>query len=631
MTPNAAGSDGTAGDDREAGTDGADGAGGAADEAAERGGQERDRLTVPQGLAALSLDALASVAYGPEAIVVVLAVAGGHGLGFTLPVTIAIVVLLAALTFSYRQVIAAFPNGGGAYAVAGRHLGRRVSLVAAASLIIDYVLNVAVSVSAGVAALTSAFPGLYGDRVVLCVVVLALITGVNLYGVAESAKVMILPTVVFVVAIFAVVLVGLVRTHPAVEPTHPGAATSSVGVLLLLRAFASGCSALTGVEAIANAVPTFRRPRVKRAQRTEVALGGLLGTMLIGLSLLIGKFHVAPNDTKTVLAQLTDAAFGHNLAFFVVQFATVALLALAANTSFGGMPVLTSLLARDDNVPHVFALRADRQVYRHGVAVLACAAVVLLIAAEGNTQALVPFFAIGVFIGFTISQVGMVRHWREERGAGWRGRAAANGLGAVLTAAALVIELVAKFTEGAWLVFLMVAALVSVFELVNRTYRKIGAALHVGEVPGPPQPRRSLVVVPVGAVNLLTREAIGAALSLGDEVRAVTVVHVDDQPADYAGRIHDAWEAWHPQVPLTVLTSPTRSLTRPVVDYLHGVETAGDHDRLVVLIPETHLPRPWQRLLQNQRGMVLDRALRRHTDAVICRLRFRVDVPADGS
>ncbi|MEU6173267.1 APC family permease [Streptantibioticus parmotrematis] len=590
---------------------------------------ERDRLTVPQGLAALSLDALASVAYGPEAIVVVLAAAGSAGLGFTLPVTLAIVVLLAALTFSYRQVIAAFPGGGGAYAVAGRHLGRRVSLVAAASLVIDYVLNVAVSVSAGVAALTSAFPSLYADRVWLCVVVLALITGVNLYGVAESAKVMIAPTVVFVVSVFAVILVGLVRAHPAVAPPHPSAsAASEVGVLLLLRAFASGCSALTGVEAIANAVPTFRTPRVRRAQRTEIALGALLGAMLIGLSLLIGKFHVAPNGTKTVLAQLTDAALGHNTAFYVVQFATMVLLALAANTSFGGMPVLTSLLARDNNLPHVFALRADRQVYRHGVVVLAATALVLLVAAQGNTQALVPFFAIGVFIGFTISQLGMVRHWRIERGTGWRGRALLNGLGAALTAVALTIELVAKFTEGAWLVFLAVAVLVALFETVNATYRRIGAGLHLGEVPQPPEQRRSLVIVPVGAVNLLTREAIGAALSLGDEVRAVTVAYADDQDETASRQLADAWRAWHPDVPLTVLTSRTRSLTRPVVDHLRAVVAEDTHDRVVVLIPEMHLPRLWQRLLQNQRGAVLDRAIRRYTDVVICRLRFRIDVPS---
>jgi amino acid transporter len=587
------------------------------------GGGERDRLTVPQGLAALSLDALASVAYGPEAIVVVLAVAGSHGLGFTLPVTIAIVVLLAALTFSYRQVIRAFPNGGGAYAVAGRHLGRRVSLVAAASLIIDYVLNVAVSVSAGVAALTSAFPGLYDAREWLCVGVLALITAVNLYGVAESAKVMIVPTVVFIAAIFTVIVVGLVRAHPLTEPTHPTAsAASSVGLLLLLRAFASGCSALTGVEAIANAVPTFRKPRVRRAQRTEVALGGLLGAMLLGLSVLIGKYHVAPNQTKTVLAQLTDATLGHNVGFYVVQFATMVLLALAANTSFGGMPVLTSLLAKDNNLPHLFALRADRQVHRYGVAVLAAIAMVLLVVAQGNTNALVPVFAIGVFVGFTISQVGMVRHWLGERGPGWHWRVALNGVGALLTFVATIIELVSKFTEGGYLVFVAIVLLVLMFEAIHRMYRRIGAALHIGEVPGPPEACRCLVVVPVHSVNWLTREGISAALSLGDEVRAVTITYPDT--ARDEEQLRAEWNAWHPNVPLVVITSQTRSLTRPIVDYLNQVAGDEQHDRVFVLIPEMQLPRRWQRVLQNQRGGVLDRAIRAHTNAVICRLRFRI-------
>ena len=589
-------------------------------------GHERDRLTVPQGLAALSLDAMASVAYGPEAIVVVLAVAGSHGLGFTLPVTIAIVVLLAALTFSYRQVIAAFPNGGGAYAVAGRHLGRNVSLVAAASLIIDYVLNVAVSVAAGVAALTSAYPSLYAERVPLCVLILALLTAVNLYGVAESARILIAPAVVFVVAVFAVMAAGLVRTHPAVPPTHPAQATATVGLLLLLRAFASGCAALTGVEAIANAVPTFRTPRVRRAQRAELVLGGLLSIMLLGLSVLISKFHVAPNSTKTVLAQLTDASLGHNVLFYVVQFATVVLLALAANTSFGGLPVLASLLAKDNNLPHLFALRADRQVYRYGVLVLSGAALVLLLVAEGNTQALVPFFAIAVFVGFTISQIGMVRHWRQQRGAGWQGRAVVNGIGAVMTAAAGIIEFVAKFAEGGWVVFVAVALLALGFHGINRTYRQIGVGLRLGEIPGPPQEKPSLVIVPVGAVNQLTREAIGAALSLGDEVRAVTVVHAED--AEQEGRsLREQWDRWHPDVPLTVVTTQSRSLARPIVDYVRAVDAEDEHDRLVVLIPEMHLPRPWQRLLQNQRGAVLDRAIRRYTDAVICRLRFRIDIP----
>jgi amino acid transporter len=309
---------------------------------------EKDRLTAVEGLAALSLDALSSVAYGPEAILVVLVAAGTAGLHYSLPITGAIIILLAVLVVSYRQVIAAFPGGGGAYAVAKAHLGTRASLVAAASLIVDYVLNAAVGVSAGIAALTSAFPALYGSRVWLCLGALALITGLNLWGVAESAKVFTVPTVLFIVAIAAVIFGGLVRTHPAVPlDHHVGPATEAVGLLLILRAFASGCSALTGVEAIANAVPEFRQPRARRAQATEVWLGILLGAMLIGLGVLIRKFDVVPQPGITVLAQLTQASLGHNIAFYGVQLITLVLLALAANTSFGGLPVLAALLAKD--------------------------------------------------------------------------------------------------------------------------------------------------------------------------------------------------------------------------------------------------------------------------------------------
>jgi hypothetical protein len=286
--------------------------------------------------------------------------------------------------------------------------------------------------------------------------------------------------------------------------------------------------------------------------------------------------------------------------------------------------VLASLLARDNHLPHIFALRADRQVYRHGVLVLAGAALLLLIASKGNTQALVPVFAIGVFIGFTLSQIGMVRHWWEERGAGWQGRAALNGFGALLTAAATVIELIAKFTEGGWLVFVAVLVLVVVFEGIHKSYAQIGRVLHIGEIPPAPEPEHTLVIVPVGAVNILTREAISAALSIGDEVRAVTVTHPEEQDEAALAKLHEDWSAWQPDAALTVLSCQTRSLTRPIIDYLHEVERANGHDRLIVLIPEMHLSKPWLRLLQNQRGSVLDRAIRRHTDVVICRLRFRV-------
>ena len=586
---------------------------------------DKHRLTAIEGLAALSLDALSSVAYGPEAIVVVLVAAGTVGLEYTLPVTVAIVVLLTVLVVSYRQVIAAFPSGGGAYAVAKRHLGRRPSLVAAASLIVDYVLNAAVGVSAGVAALTSAFPELYGARVWLCLAVLALITGVNMWGVAEAARSFIIPTLLFIIAIGAVIIGGLVRSQPVVAPVqHLPQTVTAVSLLLLLRAFASGCSALTGVEAIANAVPQFRKPRARRAQHTEMWLGVLLGVMLLGLAILIKKFHVTPAPQETVLAQLTAASLGHNAAFYFVQLITTVLLALAANTSFGGLPVLASLLARDNFLPHLFFLRADRQVYRYGVSVLAVAAAALLVVARGNTQALVPLFAIGVFVGFTLSQAGMVRHWRLQGGRGWRGRAIINGVGAVLTTAALAIELISKFTEGAWLIVLVIPLLVLMFDRIHRIYDRIGQLLEIGKTPPPPQRMSSLVVVPVGGMSRLTAEGISAALSLGDEVIAVTVCYAD--PDDEAADAHfrEQWQAWHPNVPLVTLYTQHRSLAPPIVNYLRQIEAEDRYHRLVVLIPEMQALHQWQRILHNQRGFVLDRAIQEGTaNVVICRLRFR--------
>jgi amino acid transporter len=588
--------------------------------------QERHRLTAFEGLAALSLDALSSVAYGPQAIVIVLAAAGGLALGYTLPVTIAITVLLTVLVVSYRQVIAAFPQGGGAYAVAKRHLGRQPSLIAAASLIVDYVLNAAVGVSAGVAALWSAFPSLYGARVWLCLAVLAMITGVNLWGVAESARVFIVPTVAFIIAMAVVILGGLFRAHPVV--TMPGQLppiTETVGLLLLLRAFASGCSALTGVEAIANAVPEFRNPRARRAQHTEMWLGILLGAMLIGISVLIRKFHLTPSATETTLAQLTAAAVGKNVVFYAVQLITTVLLALAANTSFGGLPVLASLLARDNNLPHLFSLKADRQVHRYGITVLAVFAAILLVVARGNTQALIPVFAIGVFVGFTLSQAGMVKHWREDHGDGWVRRAFINGLGAVLTTAALAIELVSKFTEGAWLVIIVVPLLVLMFDRIHALYDRIGTLLELGKDPPPPQRRTSMVVVPVADISRLTAEAISTALSMGDEVTAVTVCYAEAEDEAADARFRSRWETWHPNVPLVSLHTQHRSLAPPIVAYLKQLEADDRHDRLLVLIPEVQPAHRWQWILHNQRGGVLQRAIQRDTvNVVICRLRYQL-------
>jgi amino acid transporter len=590
---------------------------------------ESERLTALGGLAALSLDALSSVAYGPEAILVVLVAAGTAGLRYTLPVTIAIVVLLVALVISYRQVIEAFPNGGGAYAVSRRHLGEVPALVAAASLIVDYVLNAAVGVSAGVEALTAAFPALYGARVWICLAVLLLITGANMWGIVEVARIFMVPTVAFIVAIFAVIAVGLARAHPAVALSHTlPQTTESVGALLVLKAFASGCSALTGVEAIANSVPQFRKPRVHRAQHTEAALGLLLGLMLLGLGELIRRWDALPQPGTTVLAQLTSGALGHGVLFYLVQLITLVLLALAANTSFGGLPVLAGLLAGDNFLPHVFGLRADRRVFRYGVGFLAIAAALLLVVSRGDTQALVPVFAVGVFVGFTLSQVGMVRHWYAERGPGFRRRAVINGFGAVLTFAATVIELVSKFVEGAWLVALVIPLLVLLFLAISKTYRRIAAQLQIGQLPAPPVKETSLVVVPVSGMSRLTAEGVSVAMSLGDDVVAVTVVFTDeaDNPDDVPDvQFREQWEAWRPDVPLVTLRSAHRSLAKPIVGYLRSVEAGGKYQRLVVLIPEVEPSRPWEWVLHNQRGIILERAIRRGTsNVVLCRLRYRL-------
>lgn len=576
----------------------------------------RRGLTVSTGLAGLSLDAMASASYGPEAVVLVLAAAGSAGLGLTLPVTLAIVALLAVLIASYRQVIAAFPGGGGAYAVAGRHLGRRAALVAAAALIVDYVLNVAVSIAAGTAALTSVFPALLPYTVWICLAVLTGVTALNLAGIRESARVFMAPTVVFVAGILVVIVTGLLRSAPVVTETGPAVAadTRTIGILLLLKAFSSGCAALTGVEAIANAVPNFEEPRVRRAQRAEVTLGVLLGVMLLGLATLIGRFDVRPVDGSTVLSQLTEAALGHGIGYYIVQFATVTLLALAANTSFGGLPTLTKILADDNCLPHRFAVATPRLVYRYGVLALGVSAGVLLLAAAGEMNALVPLFAIGVFVGFTIAQAGMVVHWRRRVGGGWR--MALNGFGALLTFVAALVTTAMKFTAGAWLIVLVLPLLVYGMERVRRTYRRIDDRRGAGGTPAAPRPTGAVIVVPVSEVSELSREALSAALSLGREVVAVHVC----LPGENTVAFTEAWAAWHPEVRLEIIDAGACSVGAPVARF---VRDNFDGRRKVVLIAEVDPPTGWDRVLPSHRSDELERRLRRLPDTVVCHLRVQ--------
>ncbi|MFF3405446.1 APC family permease [Streptomyces sp. NPDC002742] len=583
---------------------------------------ERHHLTSLEGLAALSLDALSSVAYGPEAIVLVLIAAGTGALSATLPVTLVIAALLAVLVVSYGQVIAVHPDGGGAYAVAKKDLGPRTSYLAAASLVVDYVLTVTVSLAAGAASLASAFPSLGSHLLELCLGGLALLTVVNLRGVAESARVLMLPTVLFIVSILGIVVLGLLRPHPAavVGTDQPVHATEALGVLLLLKAFSSGCSALTGVEAIANGVPAFRAPRVRRAQRTELMLGGLLGLMLIGLAVLIRRDHVAPRGGVTVLAQLTAGSYGTGWPYYATNLIVTVALAFAANTSFGGLPVLMSLLAKDHRLPHLFGLRKERPVYRWGVVALALLAALLLIAVNADTHRMIPLFAIGVFIGFTISQIGLVRHWRRERQPGWLRRAVLNGIGAVLTAVAGIVLLSTKFLEGAWVVVVAIPLLMLLFSRVQRYYTEVGRELGLGEVPPPVRLTDSLVIVPVGEVSKLTQLALTAARALGRDVVAVAV-HGD--PAK-ARALEESWARWNPGVRLDVIDSPQRSLVEPIVDYVRRAEKEGR--QIAVLIPEVEPRHRRYQILQNQRGLLLAAALRARTDVVVCVVPYRLSL-----
>jgi amino acid transporter len=596
----------------------------------------KEEITPVEGLSALSLDALTSVAYGPEAIIVVLGVAGAGALHDVLPITGAIVLLLAILVFSYRQVIDAYPGGGGAYAVSRANLGHPTSLVAGASLIVDYTLTVAVSIAAGVGALTSAFPSLTSATVPICLGILALITVLNLRGLGETARAFLLPTAIFIVGLLVIIAIGLV--HPlALHAQLPGRSLLSthglqtVSVLLILKAFSAGCSALTGVEAIANGVPLFKPPRAGRAKRTEVLLGVILGVMLLGLAVLARRWHVGPRTNQTVLSQIMAMAVGRHWAYYVVSLTITIVLALAANTSFGGLPVLASLLARDNYLPHLFSLRGDRQVFANGIAVLALLSGVLLIAVRGNTNELIPLFAIGVFAGFTLSQTGLVVHWWKDRPARWHYRAAINGFGAVVTAVATVIFLISKFVDGAWVVVVMVPTFVLLFRRVHRYYRRAGIALGVGVVPAKPEGKDTLVIVPVVGVSRLAERAISEALSLGQEVVAISVVIDQGDDGDRAAReLSREWDEWDPGVPLRVLHTEYSSVVDPMVAFIDEAREGSDR-QIVVLIPVVVPEHFRYRILHNQVDVVLSAALRTRTDIVVARVPLPLAEPSDAS
>ena len=596
----------------------------------------RQRITPVEGLSALSLDALTSVAYGPEAIIVVVAAAGAGALHLVLPITIAIIVLLAILVFSYRQVIDAYPGGGGAYAVSRANLGATTSLVAAASLIVDYTLTVAVSIAAGVGALTSAFPSLASATVPICLGILAVVTIMNLRGLADAARAFLLPTMLFIVGLFAIIGIGLI--HPlAVGVPQPGQSLlptkelEAVSVLLVLKAFSAGCSALTGVEAIANGVPLFKEPRVVRAKRTELLLGVILGAMLLGLAVLADRWHIGPRSNQTVLSQIMGEAVGRHWAYYTVSLTITVVLALAANTSFGGLPILASLLAEDNYLPHLFSQRGDRQVFANGIWVLTVLSGVLLIVVRGNTNTLIPLFAIGVFTGFTLAQTGLVVHWRRTRPPGWRSKALVNGFGAVVTATSTVIFLISKFTEGAWVVVIAVPSFILLFERIHRYYQRLGVELGIGQVPGKPVGKRTIVVVTITHLSRLSQHAMSEALSLGQEVVAVSVVLEQGEESERREQqLQDAWDRWDPGVTLHILHTDYASVVDPIVEFIDELRAHTD-DQIVVLIPVILPTQLRYRFLHNQVDLVLSAALRMRSDIVVARVTMPLSELEDGT
>jgi amino acid transporter len=578
---------------------------------------QHERLGRPAAIAAFGLDALSSIAYAPQEILFVLVLAGATGLALTLPVAAAIVLLLAIVTLSYRQTIFAYPNGGGSYVVARDNLGTGFGLVAAASLMIDYLLVVAVSVTAGVQELTSAFPALYDQRVPIGVACIAFMVLANLRGIRESGTLFAVPTYAFIATLGVLVVVGVGRWAagdlPSASSGVPTAA-EPLGIFLVLRAFAGGCTALTGIEAIANGVPTFRPPETRNAAGTLVTLAVILGLLFSGVAFLAAQTGAIPSEENSVISQLGEAVGGRGPLYFAVQLATTVILVLAANTSFNGFPLLAAIMARDDYMLRQLANLGDRLVYGNGIIILGLVAAGLVIAFEGSTHALIPLFAVGVFVCFTLSQAGMARHWWTKRGPGWAQKLAINSLGAITTAVATLVVASTKFREGAWVVLLLLPALIWLMQRMHEHYRAVKDELLPagGQLP-PPMPVEHTIIVPVPGLNRAVAETVNHALGLGKDVFAV---HVTDDLAAGA-RLEAAWRDWGAPVPLEIIYSPYRSVVGKLVEYITTVDRQHPEYAVMVVLPEAVTRHCWEGVLHNQTALRLKTVLLFHPNIVV--------------
>ncbi len=585
--------------------------------------QHQERLPKKFALPVFSADAISSTAYATEEILLALVAAGTAALVWSPLIALAVAGLLAIVALSYRQTVYAYPNGGGSYQVSRTNLGLAPGMVAAASLMVGYVATVAVSISSGVAAITSAFPAAYQYRVWICIGMVALMAVANLRGVRESGRIFAAPTYLFVLLCAGLVVVGLIRwlmgDLPAVSPEqYTETAKQSAKALtafVVLRAFASGCVAMTGTEAIANAVPDFKEPESKNAAQTLAIMAGLLGFLLLGVTVLAQVVKVQPLESDTILSQISRLVYGDGSFFYyALQIATTAILVIGANTCYAGFPRLSSVMARDGLVPRQFMNRGDRLVFSNGIIGLTLASIVIIIIFKADTHRIIPFYALGVFIGFTLSQMGMVVHWRRLRSKGWVPKAAMNAFGALLTGVVAGVILYTKFTQGAWIVVAAVPVLVGLFYLVRSHYLKISGALEpqsaedlaelglaAGEVP------RSTAVVFVAQVNYMTARALALAKALSpDELRVVTISNDPDRSL----RLQATWAQLGLGAPLQVVDSPYREFVRPAADYVKSLNPSSKH-WVTVLIPEFVVEHWWEELLHNQDARRLKMSLLR--------------------
>jgi amino acid transporter len=587
------------------------------------------RLPKWKALAVFSSDVMSSVAYATEASMFTLLAAGTVAFAYLMPISFLIVGLLVLVTFSYRQTIRAYPNGGGSYIVAKANLGTVPGLVAAAALLTDYVLTVAVSVSSGVFNLASAFPILHGVTVPLIVAAILLVMGVNLRGVRESGTVFALPTYIFVVSVIILVVVGVARTALGQPPEVTGVTpiqvpVESISLLLLMRAFADGCSAMTGTEAISNGTPAFKPPEWKNAQATMVAMAVILGFVFLGISFLATVAGAVPSQTESVLSQVGRAVFGQGPAWYILLIATMGILVLAAQTSFADFPRLASILARDGFMPRGFAYRGERLAFNAGIVALAVLAIGVAVAFGGRVEALIPLYAIGVFTAFTLSQAGMVRHWLGERGAGWQRSAFINGVGAIATGIVAVVFAIAKFGLGAWIILVIVPLIVVAMLLIRREYGLGASELAVAPdlVWGLPVHRRR-VVIPVTGVQWDVIQAVRFARSITDDI---TAVHVTDDVV--AGeRLREQVQRQLPGLEFVLVESPYRDLVEPLIRYLEVTAERDPAGVTVVLLPERMTRHWWERVLFNQNVHRIRAALAGRQDMLVADVPYRALKP----